>query len=141
MRSWSFALCVACLGISALRTASPCRAAEVPPTPEQIAFFEKSIRPVLVRECYSCHATTAEKIRGGLTLDTRDGARKGGEKGPAVVPGDADKSLLLKAIRHTDDDFKMPPKKKLDAAVIADFEKWIAMGAPDPRDRPVKVAR
>jgi hypothetical protein len=51
------------------------QAAEKPTTPEQIAFFEKHIRPVLVRECYSCHATTAERIRGGLTLDTRDGLR------------------------------------------------------------------
>src|SRR5215831_5985023 len=97
MRSWSFALCVACLGISALRTASPCRAAEVPPTQEQIAFFEKSILPLLVRECYSCHATTAEKIRGGLTLDTRDGIRKGGDTGPAVVPSDVKNSLIIAA--------------------------------------------
>src|SRR5262245_4665606 len=62
-------------------------------TPEQIAFFEKSIRPVLVKECYSCHATTAEKVRAGLTLDTRDGIRKGGDSGPAVVPGDTKNSL------------------------------------------------
>src|SRR4051794_22374787 len=68
-------------------TASPAPGAQ-PPPPEQITFFEKNIRPVLVRECYSCHSTTAQKIRGGLTLDTRDGIRKGGENGPAVVPGD-----------------------------------------------------
>jgi hypothetical protein len=80
--------------------ASPTRAAEAPATPEQIAFFEKSVRPVLVQECYSCHATTAKKIRGGLTLDTRDGIRKGGDTGPAVVPGDVKKSLLLQAIKH-----------------------------------------
>src|SRR5438876_836282 len=52
---------------------------EKPATTEQLAFFEKSIRPVLVRECYSCHATTAEKVRGGLKLDSRDGLRKGGD--------------------------------------------------------------
>src|SRR5437868_7591245 len=75
-------------------------AATEPATPEQVAFFEKSIRPVLVKECYSCHATTAEKVRGGLTLDTRDGTRKGGDSGPAVVPGDAKNSLLVQAIRH-----------------------------------------
>src|SRR5690242_5326886 len=70
------------------------------PTAEQISFFEKNIRPVLVKECYGCHSATAEKIRGGLTLDTRDGIRKGGDTGPAVVPGEPKKSLLLKAIKH-----------------------------------------
>src|SRR5262245_52952229 len=82
--------------------------AEARATPEQMAFFEKSIRPVLVKECYSCHATTAEKIRGGLTLDTRDGIRKGGDNGPAVVPGDLKKSLLVKALRHEEDIKPMP---------------------------------
>ncbi len=109
-------------------------------TAEQIAFFEKNIRPVLVRECYTCHATTAEKIRGGLTLDTRDGIRKGGDTGPAIVPGDVKNSLLLKAIKQTDD-LKMPPKKKLGDDVIAAFEKWVAMGAPDPRGGPTRVAK
>jgi hypothetical protein len=121
--------------------AGPSRAAETPPTPEQIAFFEKSIRPVLVKECYRCHATTAEKIKGGLTLDTRDGIRKGGESGPAVVPGDVKKSLLLTAIKHVKDELRMPPNKKLADEAIADFEKWVAMGAPDPRDGLAKIAK
>ncbi|OAI39806.1 hypothetical protein AYO40_05420 [Planctomycetaceae bacterium SCGC AG-212-D15] len=112
----------------------PVNAAEPAPTAEQLAFFEKNIRPVLVRECYSCHAATAKKIRGGLVLDTRDGARKGGERGNAVVPGDLKASLLVKAIRHTDKELQMPPKQKLGEQEIADLEKWIAMGAPDPRD-------
>jgi hypothetical protein len=115
--------------------------AQSPPAPEQIAFFEKSIRPVLVKECYSCHATTARKIKGGLTLDTREGIRKGGDNGPAVVPGDATKSLLIKAIKHVKDDLKMPPKGKLPAEVIVDFEKWVALGAPDPRDGSIKTVR
>src|SRR6516164_108031 len=134
MRVWSFALSLACLGVGVFLTARRSRAAEAPATPKQIAFFEKSIRPVLVKECYSCHATTAKKIRGGLTLDTRDSIRKGGDTGPAVVPGDVKKSLLLKALKHVQDDLKMPPEKKLSDEVIANFEKWIAMGAPDPRD-------
>jgi hypothetical protein len=117
----------------------PATDAEARATPEQISFFEKSIRPVLVKECYSCHATTAEKVRAGLTLDTRDGIRKGGDNGPAVVPGDVKKSLLLKALRHDEDIKPMPPKKKLGEDVIADFEKWIALGAPDPRDVPSRV--
>jgi hypothetical protein len=100
--------------------APPRLAAESPPTADQIRFFEKSIRPVLVAECYSCHAATAKKVRGGLTLDTRDGLRKGGDTGPAVIPGDAGKSLLLAAIKHARNELKMPPKKKLPAEVIAD---------------------
>ncbi len=129
--------------LSAAWTASPsARAAEPAHDKDGVAFFEKNIRPVLVKECYSCHATTAEKIRGSLKLDTRDGIRKGGDKGPAVVPGDLEKSLLLKAIKHDDDVKPMPPKKdKFADDVIADFEKWIAMGAPDPRGGPAKVDR
>ena len=127
---------------AAWTAAPPSRAADAPPTPEQLAFFEKSIRPVLVKECYSCHSTNAEKVRGGLKLDTRDGVRKGGDHGPAVVPGDPDKSFLLKAIKHDEDMKPMPPKKdQLPDEVIADFRKWIALGAPDPRDAPVAVAK
>jgi hypothetical protein len=114
---------------------------EAAPTPDQVAFFEKSIRPVLTRECFSCHAATAAKVRGGLKLDTREALRKGGEDGPAIVPGDPTKSLLIKAIRHEDEHLKMPPKKKLADDVIADFERWVAMGAPDPRDGTAQAAR
>lgn len=96
-------------------------------------FFENKIRPVLVEHCYKCHSQAAKKERGGLTLDTRAGLRKGGETGPAIVPGKPEQSLLIKAVRHVDEDLQMPPKKKLPAAVIADLEKWVAMGAPDPR--------
>ncbi len=105
------------------------------PTKEQLDFFESKIRPVLVRECYGCHSVDASdigKLRGGLFLDSRDASRTGGDTGPAVVPGDTEKSLLLSAIKH--EDFEMPPKGKLDDAVIADFEKWIQLGAADPRD-------
>ena len=106
-------------------------------TAEGLAFFEKKIRPVLVEHCYKCHSASSEKVKGGLLLDTREGIRKGGESGPAVVPGNLKGSLLVSALKH--DDFEMPPKEKLSAAVIADFEKWIMMGAPDPRraTRPV----
>ncbi len=107
---------------------------------EKLRFFEKSIRPVLVKQCYTCHSAESEEIEGGLTLDTRAGIRKGGKRGAAVVPGDVRRSLLIKAIKHADDDLQMPPDKKLAAEVIADFEKWIAMGAPDPRDGKAAVA-
>ncbi len=99
-----------------------------------LEFFEKKIRPVLVEHCYECHAVTAKKIRGGLLLDSRDGVRKGGFTGPAIVPGDLDKSLLIKAVHFTDPDMKMPKKGKLPAALITDLEAWVKMGAPDPRD-------
>jgi hypothetical protein len=99
-----------------------------------LEFFEKKIRPVLVEHCYECHAVTAKKIRGGLLLDSRDGMRKGGFSGPAIVPGDLDKSLLIRAVHFTDPDMKMPKKGKLPAALIADLEAWVKMGAPDPRD-------
>lgn len=99
--------------------------------PQGIEHFESKVRPVLVNNCYKCHSAGAKKVKGGLLLDTRDGIRKGGENGAAVVPGDVKKSLLISAIRH--DDFEMPPDKKLPDEVIADFEKWIKLGAPDPR--------
>ena len=95
------------LGVLAAGWTAPlASAAEPAPDKDGVAFFEKHIRPVLVKECYSCHATTAEKIRGGLTLDTREGIRKGGETGPAVVPGDVKKSLLVQAIRQVHDEDK-----------------------------------
>jgi cytochrome c553 len=111
------------------------------PTADQLAFFEKKIRPVLVAQCYSCHSEEAKKEKGHLLLDTRDGIRKGGETGPAVVPGDTLRSLLLKAIKQTDDNLKMPPKSKLSDEIVADFEKWIASGAADPREGKKSAAK
>ena len=85
-------------------------------------FFEKKIRPVLIDRCYECHSAKAEKLKGNLLLDTREATLKGGDTGPALVAGDPDKSLLIKAIRGNDEDVrKMPPKQKLSAAQIADI--------------------
>ena len=75
-------------------------------------FFESQIRPVLVENCYGCHSAEAGKSKGGLQLDTREGIRSGGDDGPAVVPGDLEKSLLIEAIRWHDPDIGMPPEKK-----------------------------
>ncbi len=99
-------------------------------TADQTKFFETKIRPVLVRECYSCHSTRSQ-VKGGLWLDTKLGALSGGDSGPAIVPGNLDESSLWSAINH--EDYKMPPRKKLSDEIIADFRKWIEMGAPDPR--------
>jgi cytochrome c553 len=102
-----------------------------------LEFFEKKIRPVLVEHCYSCHSAKAEKQKGGLLLDSRDALRKGGDSGPALVPGKPAESLLMLAVRQMSRDVKkMPPKSKLPDAAIADLEAWITMGAPDPRDKP-----
>ncbi len=97
-------------------------------------FFEQKIRPILVENCYKCHSPEAEKVKGGFLLDTREHLLKGGDTGPAVVPGEPDKSLLIKAVRYTDENLQMPPKgKKLSPEQIADLEAWVKMGAPDPR--------
>lgn len=104
---------------------------------DQLDFFEKKIRPVLTDKCYKCHSEKAEKLRGGLLLDTREGIRHGGDSGPAVVPGNLKDSLLIEAIHYGNKDTAMPPQKaggKLPDDVIKDFEKWVQMGAPDPRN-------
>jgi len=89
-------------------------------------FFEKRIRPVLADKCYSCHSSEAKKLKGDLRLDTRDATLR------VVRSGD-----LLKAIRYADEELKMPPKERLPAEAVADFEAWIRLGAPDPRGGPV----
>jgi len=99
-------------------------------------FFETKIRPVLVEHCYKCHSEEARKnrkLKADLLLDTKAGLLKGGDLGPAIVPGKPGESLLLKALRH-EGDLQMPRGGKLSAAVITDFETWIKLGAPDPRD-------
>src|SRR5206468_3953110 len=81
-------------------------------SPEQIEFFESRIRPVLAERCYKCHSSQSEKIKGGLLLDTREGLLKGGDNGPAIVPGNAERSRLIEAVRQTNEDLKMPPRDK-----------------------------
>ncbi|MEO7300782.1 MAG: c-type cytochrome domain-containing protein, partial [Verrucomicrobiota bacterium] len=103
-------------------------------TPDQTAFFESKIRPILVDNCYKCHSHDSEKLKGGLSVEYRESLLKGGETGAAIVPGDPEKSLLIKAVRYTDPDLQMPPKnKKLSETQIADLVTWVRMGAPDPR--------
>ncbi|MBI2948274.1 MAG: DUF1553 domain-containing protein [Verrucomicrobia bacterium] len=116
----------------------PSRAAERSAASSQNAaagmqLFERKIRPVLIERCYECHSTDAKKIKGGLRLDTRDAWMQGGDGGPIIVPGDPDKSRLVQALRYASEDLQMPPKEKLSAEQIADFEAWVRMGAPDPR--------
>ena len=103
------------------------------PSAKGIEFFENKIRPVLSTHCYECHSAQSKKLKGGLLLDSKEGMLKGGDSGAVLVLGKANESLIVKALRH-DGDTKMPSQsKKLSADIIADFVKWIDMGAPDPR--------
>ncbi|MEO8352228.1 MAG: c-type cytochrome domain-containing protein, partial [Chthoniobacteraceae bacterium] len=113
--------------IALLRSGNGAAASE-----EGIEFFEKKVRPLLAERCFKCHSAD-EKVKGGLRLDFRDGWAKGGDSGPAIVAGKPDESLLIEAVRYRDEDFAMPPKRKLPDAEIAVLEEWVAMGAPDPR--------
>src|SRR5262245_48701331 len=101
---------------------------------DQLDFFETRIRPVLVERCYECHSAESKKLKGGLHLDSREGMLTGGDsKKAAVVPNHPEKSLLIEAIRYGNPDLEMPPKNRLPANVVADFESWIRLGALDPR--------
>ncbi|MFO0947372.1 MAG: PSD1 and planctomycete cytochrome C domain-containing protein [Planctomycetota bacterium] len=100
-------------------------------TPEQLEFFEKSIRPVLVERCHSCHGP--KKQMSGLRLDSREAILRGGENGSVVLPGDPENSPLLEALRY-DGGIQMPPENKLEDPVIASVARWIEMGAPWSKD-------
>jgi len=104
-----------------------------------LELFENKIRPVLVKHCYECHSTEGKKIKGGLVVDSREGLLKGGDTGPALVPGKVNESLLIKALRH--DGVEMPPSGKLSDEIVNDFARWVRMGAPDPRKGAATAAK
>jgi hypothetical protein len=108
------------------------------PSAADLEFFETKVRPVLAKNCYGCHASDIKSPMGGLFLDSKNGVRKGGKSGPAVVPGDPDASLLIRAVRYQGP--KMPPAGQLSETVVADLVKWVEMGAPDPREATVSAA-
>ena len=123
--------------VAAAVMSDPVAGTDGKPDAAQLEFFEKRIRPILADRCYKCHSTAADKSKGGLLLDTREGVRQGGDSGHAVVPGNLEESLLFQALRWQSKDLRMPPQKeggKLPDNVVADFETWVKMGAPDPRD-------
>ena len=103
------------------------------PISGEFDFFEKEIRPLLHKHCYKCHSAEAEKLKGGLLLDSRQGWATGGDSGPAIVPGDVEGSLLLRAVSYEDVDLQMPPKYKLADHERTALAKWVETGAPDPR--------
>ncbi|MCZ2342560.1 MAG: DUF1549 domain-containing protein, partial [Bacteroidales bacterium] len=118
------------VGLLTLTLSPPLPAAE--PTPEQARFFEAEVRPLLAEKCYSCHSEAKNKFRGGLSVDSLAGLLRGGDTGPAIVPGEPSKSLLIEAILYSNDDLQMPPKRKLTDAEIATLTKWVKLGAPWP---------
>jgi len=129
---------VAILLLSCFAGMQSSNAAEATPSAAQLDFFEQRIRPMLANECYECHG--AKKQKGGLRVDFRDGLLKGGDTGPAIIAGDAKKSLLIKAISHENEDSSMPKDRpKLSDSVVSDFITWVNQGAVDPRDQPPTV--
>jgi hypothetical protein len=122
--------------------ASPATAGEPAQDSAGLAFFESKVRPILVERCLGCHsAIEGKKIRGGLRLDTKEGWTRGGDNGPAAVPGNPDESLIVRAVRYQEPDLRMPPKGKLPEAEIQVLNDWIRQGAPDPRTGAAATAK
>src|SRR5687767_11641060 len=92
---------------------------------DDVTFFETKVRPVLAEHCYACHSAKAKKLKAGLRLDSREAMLKGGDTGPALVPGAPEKSLLIDAISYKNVDLTMPPKGKLPDAILADLTAWV----------------
>ena len=118
--------------VCALATVSTARAAD-PVTAAGVEYFEKHIRPLLIKRCYGCHSSRESSREGGLLLDSKAGWSSGGENGPALIPGNVDDSLLIQAVRSTDPKTQMPPDDPLPRSEIARLEEWVRLGAPDPR--------
>ena len=126
-------ICPCVMGFLLLLAGGWLRAAERAPSPAGLELFEKKVQPILTETCYKCHSHDADKIKGGLLLDSQEAALKGGDSGPALVPGKPEESLLIKAIRYTDPDLQMPPKgKKLSHEQIDVLTEWVRLGAPRP---------
>ena len=107
-------------------------------------FFHQQVEPILRENCFKCHSHSADKIKGGLLLDSRSAALAGGDSGPVLVPGDPEKSLLVEAIRYANEELQMPPKgKKLSSEQIATLTEWVKQGAVWPEDSssPLKTRR
>ena len=121
---------VALTVLAGVVTAAVARADANPRALEREVFFETRIRPVLATTCIKCHAQ--KRTENNLRVDRRAALIKGGDSGPAIVPGNPEKSLLIRAVRYHDDDLKMPPDKKLPDAVVSDFEQWVRDGAVWP---------
>jgi len=109
-------------------------------TAEQLDFFEKKVRPLLVESCFECHSTGAKKVKGDLYLDSREAVLRGGDAGKVVVPGEPEKSLLIKAVEYGNPELQMPPKTKLMPDQIEALKQWVKLGLPWPQEAAPKVA-
>lgn len=96
------------------------------PAAEGVEYFEKHVRPLLAEHCYKCHSSRSQKREGGLLVDSMAGWSVGGGKGPAIVVGDVEASLLISAVRYTDPDLQMPPDKALPKEAVAALERCSA---------------
>lgn len=123
---------VALAAIASVLHCLPAVADETTLSRQQMEFFEKDVRPLLSQHCYECHSVKAEKLQAGLLMDSRASLLKGGESGKAIVPGDADSSLLIEAVRY--ESYEMPPKGRLPEKDIQTLERWVEMGAPWPKE-------
>ncbi len=108
---------------------------------EQLRYFERYVRPLLTESCYKCHAQSSTTVGGNLFLDSKAGWEAGGDRGAAIVPGDPQASLLIKAVRYEHDDLQMPPENRLSDSQISTLVRWIEMGAPDPRHADQRLPR
>ena len=123
--AWALTLCL--LGSLSIR------AAELPAAPRSDErFFTDTVLPVLEARCFACHSHDHE-IKGGLALDSRSGWVRGGDQGPAIVPGAPEESLLIEAISYTNTELQMPPEGAIPAEELAHLVDWVRRGAPDPR--------
>ena len=104
---------------------------------ESDEFFENRVRPVLAKNCFACHTSTA---MGNLAMVSGDALRKGGNSGPAVVPGKPDESLLIQAVTHQHAKLRMPPEGKLGDDQVAVLREWISKGAEWPKSHETKTA-
>jgi hypothetical protein len=98
--------------------------------PDGVKLFEEKVGPILSARCFKCHSAEAPKPKAGLRLDSREAALKGGDGGPALVPGKPEQSAMIKAVTWEDPDLQMPPKEKMPAGEIEILRQWVAKGAP-----------
>ncbi|MCY2982776.1 MAG: PSD1 and planctomycete cytochrome C domain-containing protein [Planctomycetota bacterium] len=136
LAAWLLMICsvlfsVHCAAVSGQEEASQ---GQSQATSEQLEFFEKEVRPLLVEHCYECHSGKSKKLQAGLRVDSRKAMLKGGDSGPALIASNPDESSIIQAVRY--DGFEMPPKGKLPANEIDILTKWVAMGAPWPAEQP-----
>jgi mono/diheme cytochrome c family protein len=117
----SIAVCFACAGLVGADEAADAK------------FFNEKILTVFKKHCFECHSKDADELKGKLRLDTKAGLKAGGGTGEIVKPGEPDDSLIIKVLRYDEDDRQMPPRGKLDQAIIDDFVEWVKNGAFDPR--------